>query len=138
MTQAVVLVRFVAGAHERDHHMRVLRPRSPDFLAVDAPAALDRSRVRSYRRQIGTGVRLAHANAEVEFPARDPRQESLALLLRAEAQEQWSALPVRHPVRTDRCAGSKHFLKHNVALGVRAIVTAVFLREGHAYPPAGP
>ena len=129
-------VDFLGRAHQRDHVVGVLRAGGPDFLAVDAPPAIDLSRARAHGGEIGARSRFAHADAEIGFAARDAGKKAQALFLRAEAQQQRPALPVSHPMRAHRRARREHFLQHHIAFGIRARVPAIFLRPCHAEPAA--
>ena len=40
-------------------------------------------------------------------------------------------------MRSGRRAGRQHFLRHDIALEMRALAAAIFLRPGHADPPLG-
>jgi hypothetical protein len=71
---------------------------------------------------------------ERELAAHDAGQDLLALGLRAEAQQQRSALAVGHPVRADRRAGGQHLLEDDVALEEAPLVSAILLRPRHADP----
>ena len=131
-----MLLLGIAGAHQRDHPVGVLRVGGPDLLARHFPPAVDATRARAHGGEIGARARLAHADAEAELAARDRGQKRLALLFRAEAQQQRPALPVGDPMRTDRRAGDQQFLDHDIAFGIRALVAAIRLGPGHPDPAA--
>src|SRR6185369_6772552 len=88
----------VHGAYQRDHEIGILRAAGPDLLAVDLPAALNLAAAGPDAREIGARAGLAHADAERVIAGRDARQQTLALHLGAEAQQQRAALAVGNPV----------------------------------------
>ncbi len=130
----MALFAFLAGAAKQDHVMRAVRIRGPHFGAVDQEAALHRARTRAHGREIGAGIRLAHANAKIAFAGGDARQDIVFLLVGADAQQQRSALPVRDPMATNGRTGGKHFFQHNIAFERGALMAAIPLRPGHADP----
>src|SRR5206468_11757846 len=132
----LLLVRHHLRAEERDRVVGQMRVRGPHLGAVDEVAAVGPGGARADRREVGARVGLAHADGERQLAAHDGRQDLLALRLRAEAQEQRAALPVRHPVRAHRRAGGQHLLHHDVALEERALVAAILLGPRHADPTA--
>ena len=132
----VLLVRHHLGAEERDRVVGEVRVARPDLGAVDLVAARDLLGPRADGGQVRARVRLAHPDGEGQLAARDPRQEALALLLGAEAEQQRAALAVGHPVRAHRRARGQGLLEHHVALQRGALVAAVLLGPRHADPAA--
>src|SRR3990172_6075573 len=128
----VLLVGHDLGAEERDRVVRDVRVARPDLGAVDAVAAFDALGPRADRGKVRARVGLAHPDGEGQLALRDPRQEALALLFRAEAQQQRPALPVGDPVRGGRRAGGQRLLEDDVALERAPLVAAVLLRPRHA------
>jgi len=63
---------------------------------------------------------------------RDRGHPAALQLLIAEPQEQRRALPVGNPVRTDRSTRRQQLFDHHVAFELAALVSAIFLRPGHA------
>ncbi len=125
----------VAGAHQRDHPVGMLRVRGPDLLARDLPSAVHLARTWvAHAGEVGARAGLAHADAEAELAARDAGQQRLPLLLGAEAQQQRPALPVGDPVRADGGARDQQLLDHDIAFGSGALVAAIPLRPCHADP----
>src|SRR5438093_12463655 len=114
-----------------------MRIAGPDLGAVDPVPPADLLRPRADGSEVGARVRLAHADGEGQLAARDPRQEALALLLGAEAQQERTALPVGDPMRGDGSPGRQHLLEHHVPLQGRALVPPVLLRPRQADPAAG-
>ena len=123
-------------AAKSDHVVRTMGVAGPYLGAVDAPAIVGPHRAGAHRGEVGAGIGLAHADGEVAFACGNPREDCLALLLAAEAQQQRAALPVRDPVRVDRRAGRQQLLDHDVALERRALVSAVARGPSHADPAA--
>src|SRR5271156_6259854 len=110
----------------------------PDLAPIDQPTAVGLGRPGRGGEHVRPRIRLAQTDAEAQLAARDLRQDLLADLLLAVAQEDRSALPVGGRVRAGRRAGCQHLLGHDIALEMRALVTAVFLGPGHADPALGP
>ena len=123
-----------AGAHEQDHHVAAMRVAGPDLGALDLPAAFHLARARPDRGQVRARIGLAHADAEIAFAARDPRQVGALLLFSAEAQDGRTGLAVSDPMRARRCARRQHLLGEDIALERRAALAAIVLGPGHADP----
>ena len=86
---ALVAVAVLArGAHQRDAVVVAMGARGPDLGAVDAEAARHRLGAGAHRGEVGARIGLAHADREIAFARGDARQDRLALLLAAEAQQQ--------------------------------------------------
>src|SRR5690606_29198829 len=66
------------------------------------------------------------------------RQEPLALLLGAEAQQERTALSVADPVGAKWGAGREQFLDNGISLQRRTFMAAVGTRPGHADPATTP
>ena len=113
-----------------------MRVRRPQLAAVDAKTAVDLHCARARPRKVGAGIRLAHADAERQVAACDPREEVILLLVGAIAQDVRAALAIGGPMEADGCAGGEHLLDQHVAFERGAFVAAVFLGPGHADPAA--
>ena len=133
----VLLVRHHLGAEQRDGEVGEMRVARPDLGAVHLVAARHLLGAGADGGQVRARVGLAHPDGERQLPPRDGRQEALALLLRAEAQQQRAGLAIGHPVGADRRAGGEGLLEHDVALQERALVAAVLLGPRHADPALG-
>src|SRR4051794_35183667 len=116
--------------------MCLVRPARPDFLSRHTPSVGDTLGACFNRREIGSGIGLAHAQHEIIFAARNRRQKALLLLLAAIAQEARSALAVAEPMRRARCCNREHFLRDDEALEIRTLAPAITLRPCHTDPPA--
>ena len=91
------------GAHQHDRVVRVVGVRRPHLGAVDHPVAVGvPGRLRADRGEVGAGVRLAHPDDEEALARGDARQDLLALLLGAVAQQVRPGLAVGDPVRGHR------------------------------------
>ncbi len=88
------------------------------------------------RGEVGAGIGLAHADAEIAFAARDLRQIGALLRLGAEAQDERAGLAVGDPMRARRRARRQHLLGHDIAFERRPAAPAIALRPGHADPAA--
>ena len=119
-----------AAQHEK--RVRLVRPARPHFLASDAPAVRHALGARLDRCEIGTRIRLAHAEREIIFAARNRRQVTLALRFGAIAQQARPGLAVGEPVRRARRRDREHFLGHDEAVEIRALLPAV--RFGQVMP----
>src|SRR5947199_884381 len=108
----------------------------PDLGAVDQIAAVGLGRARLRRKQIGAGIRLAHADRETYFAAADARQDIHLDVLGRVFQKHRATLAVGDEEAPRRRIGDAHFLGHDVTLEERALVAAIFLRPGHAEPAA--
>src|ERR1700751_5684708 len=108
--------------------------RGPDLGPFDEEAALNRNRTGAGGRKVGAGVRLTHADAEIAFPRRDPRQDGLPLFLGPETQQQRTALAVCDPMGPHRGAGGEHLFEYDVTLEGAALAATVALGPGHADP----
>src|SRR6476646_5333012 len=69
------------GAHQRNEVVHAMRVRCPDFAAVDHPAAVASFRACAYRREVRTGIGLAHADAEEALACADARDDGALRLL---------------------------------------------------------
>ena len=137
LRQAFVAIAAVGrGAAQHEERMRLVRPARPHFLSGHAPAVRHALGARFHRREIGTRVGLAHAEREIAFAARDRRQKALLLLFGAVAQQAGPGLAVAEPVRRARRRDREHFLGHDEALEIRALLAAVALGPRHADPAA--
>src|SRR5690606_1096636 len=121
---------------QRDHVMTEMGAARPDLAAVHDPAAVDFLRCRAKRREVGAGIRLAHADSEIALAPGDPRQDLLALLLGSEAEQQGAALPIRAPVHRAGCTCGQQSLRPDMAIKCGALVPAVLFRPHHAEPSA--
>ncbi len=77
----------VAGAHQREHAVGVVRMRGPDLGAVDDVVVAVAHRAGLQRREIGAGARLGIALAPVILAGENPRQIEVLLLRRAETDD---------------------------------------------------
>jgi hypothetical protein len=128
----VLLVRHHLGAEEGDGIVGEMRVARPDLGAVDAIAALHPLGAGTDGGEVRARVGLAHADGEGKLPLGDAGKEALTLRLRAEAQEEGTALPVGDPVRGGGRPRGQRFFEHDVALQRRPLVTAVLLGPGEA------
>ena len=133
----MLIVRVKIRAEKRNHVMRIMRVRRPEFGPVHDPATVSLLCFGAGRGEVGPAVRLAHANTKEEFPFCRLRQDHLALFFGAKAQQQLPALPVPDPMRANRRSSGKHFFQHYVALQSAAFMPAIFFRPGHADPTFG-
>ena len=125
------------GAQQRDHVIGLMRVAGPDLAPADQPSAVGLGRPGRGGEHVGARIGLAEPDAETEFAARDLRQDLLLYLLLAVAEDDRAALPVGGRMRSGRRAGRQHFLRHDIALEMRALVAAIFFGPGHADPPLG-
>ena len=127
---AVFLLR--RSPRQGDQVIRSMGAAGPDLGAGDAPAAFDLSRAGSSCSEVGTGIRLAHADTEKTNPGSDLRQNRLLCPVAAVTQNLMAALPVGNPMRTNGRASGQHFLGHDIALQRRSLMAAILLRPPHA------
>src|SRR5208283_1651955 len=125
------------GAQQRDHVIGVMRATRPDLAPIDQPAALGLGRAGRGGEHVRSRIGLAEPDTEAQLAAGDLRQDLLPDLLLAVTQQDRAALPIRGRMRAGRRARRQHFLGYDIALEMRALVTAVFLRPGHADPALG-
>src|SRR5690606_29821123 len=85
-------------------------------------------------RQVGARTRLAHADAEERLAAADRWQVELLLRFGAVLQDQRRALPVRNPMRSNRCAEVEEFFHHHIAGIGAAAAAAIRLGQRDAQP----
>src|SRR5262249_52292482 len=76
------------------------------------------------------------ADREIAFASSDARQDGVALLLAAKAQQQRTRLAIGHPVRAGRRAVAQQLLGDDVALQEALLVAAILLGPGDADPAA--
>ncbi|SPA18301.1 hypothetical protein CBM2633_B10531 [Cupriavidus taiwanensis] len=130
----VAVLAALAGAHQRHHVVRMVGARGPDLAAVDLPPAFHLGAARADRSQVGTRVRLAHADADKGLAAADLRNDLRRKLVAAVADQQRPHLPVRGPVRAHRRADGQQFFEHHIALQHALAAAAELGRPGHAEP----
>ena len=131
-----VRVRARRRAREQVHEMGHVRITGPDFGAFDAPTAIDPGRFGAYRREVRSGIRLAHADADETLPRRYARQIQPFLLFGTGGEQQRSELPVGQPMRPDRRACREQLLGDHVTFQRTALVAAASARPRHADPAA--
>src|SRR5690606_26338290 len=113
----------------------------PCFLLAPAPTDLYTLSLHdalpiSHRREVGPRVRLAHADREEAPAGRDLGQVLAALLLRAEAQDEGTALAVGDPVRRHGRVRREQFLGDDEPLEHAALTAAIGPGPRHADPAA--
>ncbi len=124
------------GPDQRDHGVGEVRAGGPDLGPIEAPAALDRACRGCHRGEVGTRVRLAHADREVDLAARDSGQKPFPLPFAAVAEEERARLPVGNPVGGHRGPGRQQLLDHDMAFERTSLATPVAAGPGHAEPAA--
>ena len=134
---APVLFGWRRGAEQRDHVVGDVRVTGPDLGAVDQPTALGLCRLGFGGEQVGAGARLAHADRKAHLAGADARQDVHLDVLGRVFEENWPALPVGDEMQPHRRVGDAEFLGNDIALQKCALLTAVFLRPGHADPAFG-
>ena len=97
-------------------------------------AAIDLFRLGPGRGQIGTGIRLGHADAETAFTGGNTWQEGFALFLGSGGQDDVAGLTVSDPVPCHGRARGQQFFHHHVAFQEGAFMAAIFFRPCHADP----
>ena len=135
LAQPLVAIAVLArGAHQRDAVVVAMGARGPDLGAVDPEAARHRLGTGADRGKVGARVGLAHADREEALAGGDARQDRLALLLAAEAQQQRAGLAVGDPVGAGGRAVAQQLLGDDVALEEALLRAAILLGPGDADP----
>ncbi|WTQ94025.1 hypothetical protein OG941_45365 [Streptomyces sp. NBC_00147] len=106
-------------------------------MTVDQPAALDPLGLRAHRGEVGTGLGLAHAEAEDRLARGDPRHDLLPEIARSVPQDRGADLSVTDPVRGDGSARAQQLLGDGEPLDVGALGAAELLGVCHRDKPAG-
>ena len=122
------------GAGDQVAPVGVGGARGPDLLAVDDPVAPVRCRPGAQRRDVGTGVGFAHADAPRGGAGDDVGQPAAPLLRRAELQQRGADLAVGEPRGGDRRALGDERLEHDEPLERAAAAAALVDGPGHAEP----
>ena len=126
-----MLGRLGVRPHEREDHVRRLRARGPDLLAVDHEVVAVARRARLNRGQVRPGSRLGVALAPLGFATHHGRQMLLLLLLGTVHEDRRP--DVGHAL--DRRAHLREYLTQDELLDRRHLAAAVLLRPGGGDPP---
>jgi hypothetical protein len=134
LSQPAMTIFLVGGPAQGDHEVVTVRARGPHLGSVDDPPVRVTSRPGADRRQVTAGVRLAHADGEPELTAADTGQEPCFLLVGPEPVDYGTALPVSHPVMTDRSPAAQQLLGDDEPFDRASLGAAVLCGQRHAEP----
>ena len=130
---AVLLALGLAGAHQREHAVGVMRMRGPDLGAVDDVVVAVAHRARLQRGEVGARARLGIALAPIVLAGENPRQIEILLLRRAEADDDGADHLDAHDVDVGH-AGAGAFGLEDPALRRRPVRAAMFHRPARRAP----
>ena len=109
----------------------------PDLLAVDDEVVAIAHGAGRERGQIGSRVRLGHADAPRRLAREDAGEELGLLIGGAVVDQRRPHLPVGEPHRGDRCAGGDQLLADDQPVDRRLAAAAELDRPRHADPAVG-
>jgi hypothetical protein len=122
------------GSAQRDHEVGAHRVARPHLDARHPPAVPVAHTPSANRREVASGVRLAHADAKTQLAPADWRQQPLLLFLSAITQQHLGDLPVGHPVMPNRGTPAQQLLHDYKAVDGRGVAAAIARWHRHADP----